>query len=140
MCSEVAVSAPRKLDGPSGSATIFAQTFLWACNLGCASRTYHPAVLLKLFIYGYLSPVPSSRGLEREAGRNVEVMWLTGRLVRSHETIAISPRQRRGPPRTCTLFVELCRRAGVLKGDCIAVDGSKVKAVNGEALDAIGPS
>jgi transposase len=49
---------------------------------------YHPAVLLKLFIYGYLNRIPSSRRLEREAGRNVEVMWLTGRLVLDHKTIA----------------------------------------------------
>ena len=50
--------------------------------------SYHPAVLLKLYIYGYLNRVPSSRRLEREAGRNVELMWLTGRLVPDHKTIA----------------------------------------------------
>ncbi|WP_299657469.1 transposase, partial [uncultured Jannaschia sp.] len=49
---------------------------------------YHPAMLLKLFIYGYLNRIPSSRRLEREAGRNVELMWLTGRLVPDHKTIA----------------------------------------------------
>ena len=49
---------------------------------------YHPSVLLKLFIYGYLNRIPSSRRLEREAGRNVELMWLTGRLVPDHKTIA----------------------------------------------------
>lgn len=57
-----------------------------------AARTgrsgYHPAVLLKLFIYGYLNRIPSSRRLERETGRNVEVMWLTGKLVPDHKTIA----------------------------------------------------
>ncbi len=92
---------------------------------------YHPSVLLKLFIYGYLNRVPSSRALEREAGRNVEVMWLTGRLVPDHKTIA-DFRRDNGPAirRTCAQFVELCRRIGVLKGDCVAIDGSKFKAVN----------
>ncbi len=92
---------------------------------------YHPSVLLKLFIYGYLNRVPSSRALEREAGRNVEVMWLTGRLAPDHKTIA-DFRRDNGPAirKTCAQFVELCRRIGVLKGDCVAIDGSKFKAVN----------
>ena len=92
---------------------------------------YHPAVLLKLFIYGYLNRIPSSRRLEREAGRNVELMWLTGRLVPDHKTIADFRRDNSAAIRqTCAQFVELCRRIGVLKGDCVAVDGSKFKAVN----------
>jgi transposase len=92
---------------------------------------YRPSVLLKLFIYGYLNRVPSSRALEREAGRNVEVMWLTGRLAPDHKTIA-DFRRDSGPAirRTCAQFVELCRRVGVLKGECVAIDGSKFKAVN----------
>lgn len=100
-----------------------------------AARTgrpgYHPAAQLKLFIYGYLNRIPSSRRLEREAGRNVELMWLTGRLVPDHKTIA-DFRRGNGPAirRTCAAFVELCRRIGVLKGDVVAVDGSKFKAVN----------
>ncbi|WP_414898533.1 IS1182 family transposase [Rhodovulum sp. YEN HP10] len=92
---------------------------------------YHPAVLLKLFIYGYLTRIPSSRRLEREAGRNVEVMWLTGRLVPDHKTIADFRRDNGAAiRRTCAQFVELCRRIGVLKSDCVAIDGSKFKAVN----------
>ena len=104
-----------------------------------AARTgrpgYHPAVLLKPFIYGYLNRVPSSRRLEREAGRNVELMWLTGRLVPDHKTVA-DFRRDNGPAirRTCARFVELCRRIGVLKGDCVAIDGSKFKAVNNRDL------
>uniref|UniRef100_UPI000A7F0E75 transposase n=1 Tax=Aliiruegeria sabulilitoris TaxID=1510458 RepID=UPI000A7F0E75 len=92
---------------------------------------YHPSVLLKLFIYGYLNRIPSSRRLEREAGRNVELMWLTGRLVPDHKTIA-DFRRTNGSAirRTCAQFVELCRRIGVLNGDCVAIDGSKFKAVN----------
>ena len=92
---------------------------------------YRPSVLLKLFIYGYLNRVPSSRALEREAGRNVEVMWLTGRLAPDHKTIADFRRDNGSAIRkTCAQFVELCRRIGVLKGDCVAIDGSKLKAVN----------
>jgi transposase len=100
-----------------------------------AARTgrpgYHPPVLLKLFIYGYLNRIPSSRRLECEAGRNVDLMWLTGRLVTDHKSIA-DFRRENGPAirKTCTKFVELCRRIGVLKGEVVAVDGSKFKAVN----------
>jgi transposase len=100
-----------------------------------AARTgrpgYHPAVLLKLFIYGYLNRTPSSRRLECEAGRNVELMWLIGRLMPDHKTIAEFRRQN-GPAirRTCAQFVDLCRRIGVLRGEVVAVDGSKFKAVN----------
>ena len=100
-----------------------------------AARTgrpgYHPSVLLKLFIYGCLNQIPSSRRLEREAGHNVEVMWLTGRLVPDHKTIADFRRENGAAiRRTCAQFVELCRRIGVLKGAVVAVDGSKFKAVN----------
>lgn len=92
---------------------------------------YRPSVLLKLFIYGYLNRVPSSRALEREAGRNVEVIWLTGRLAPDHKTIADFRRDNGSAIRkTCAQFVELCRQIGVLKGDYVAIDGSKFKAVN----------
>lgn len=91
----------------------------------------HPAVLLKLFIYGYMNRVGSSRRLEKEAGRNVEVMWLTGRLVPDHKTIA-DFRKENGPAirKTCARFVELCRRIGVVAAGTVAIDGSKMKAVN----------
>lgn len=93
--------------------------------------SYHPSVLLKLFIYGYLNRIPSSRRLEREAGRNVEAMWLTGRLVPDHKTIA-DFRKDNGPGirKACARFVELCRQIGVLSGGSVAIDGSKFKAVN----------
>jgi transposase len=92
---------------------------------------YHPSILLKLFIYGYMNRVASSRRLEREAGRNVEVMWLTGRLVPDHKTIA-DFRKDNGPAirKSCARFVELCRRIGVLAAGTVAIDGSKMKAVN----------
>ena len=92
---------------------------------------YHPSVLLKLYIYGYLNRVQSSRRLEREAGRNVEVMWLTGRLAPDHKTIA-DFRKDNGPAirKACARFVALCRELGLLTTASVAIDGSKFKAVN----------
>ena len=93
--------------------------------------SYHPSVLLKLYIYGYLNRVQSSRRLEREAGRNLEVMWLTGRLAPDHKTIA-DFRKDNGPAikKVCAQFVELCRKMGLLTKASVAIDGSKFKAVN----------
>jgi transposase len=93
--------------------------------------SYHPSLLLKLYIYGYLNRVQSSRRLEREAGRNVEVMWLLGRLVPDHKTIA-DFRKDNGPAlrKVCARFVELCREMGLLMTASVAIDGSKFKAVN----------
>src|SRR3954469_17146120 len=92
---------------------------------------YHPSVLLKLYIYGYLNRVQSSRRLEREAARNVEVMWLTGRLVPDHKTIADFRKDNGSAIRqVCTRFVALCREMGLLSGTSVAIDGSKFKAVN----------
>ena len=93
--------------------------------------SYHPSVLLKLYIYGYLNRVQSSRRLEREASRNVEVMWLTGRLVPDHKTIA-DFRKDNGPAirKVCAQFVALCREIGLLTTASVAIDGSKFKAVN----------
>jgi len=93
--------------------------------------SYHPSVLLKLYIYGYLNRVQSSRRLEREAGRNVEVLWLTGRLVPDHKTIA-DFRKDNGPAirKVCSRFVALCREMGLLTEASVAIDGSKFKAVN----------
>ena len=93
--------------------------------------SYHPSVLLKLYIYGYLNWVQSSRRLEREAGRNVEVMWLLGRLVPDHKTIADFRKDNgRAIRKVCARFVELCRAAGLLAEARVAIDGSKFKAVN----------
>jgi len=93
--------------------------------------SYHPSVLLKLYIYGYLNRVQSSRRLEREAGRNLEVMWLCGRLVPDHKTIA-DFRKDSGPAirKVCAQFVTLCRQLGLLATASVAIDGSKFKAVN----------
>jgi transposase len=93
--------------------------------------SYHPSVLLKLYVYGYLNRVQSSRRLEREAGRNVEVMWLTGRLAPDHKTIA-DFRKDNGPAirKVCSQFVALCRRLNLFAEASVAIDGSKFKAVN----------
>ena len=92
---------------------------------------YRPTVLLKLYIYGYLNRVQSSRRLEREAGRNVEVMWLTGRLAPDHKTIA-DFRKYNGQAirKVCSRFVSLCRELGLFADASVAIDGSKFKAVN----------
>jgi transposase len=93
--------------------------------------SYHPSVLLKLYIYGYLSRVQSSRRLEREAGRNVEVMWLVGRLAPDHKTIADFRKDNgRAIRQVCARFVGLCRTLGLLTQASVAIDGSKFKAVN----------
>src|SRR5215510_4519288 len=93
--------------------------------------SYHPAVLLKLYIYGYLNWVQSSRRLEREALRNVEVMWLIGRLAPDHKTIADFRKDNgRAIRQVCARFVELCRTMGLLTETSVAIDGSKFKAVN----------
>ena len=93
--------------------------------------SYHPSALLKLYIYGYLNRVQSSRRLEREAGRNVEVMWLTERLVPDHKTIADFRKDNGAAIRkVCAQFVALCRAIGLLTTTSVAIDGSKFKAVN----------
>jgi transposase len=93
--------------------------------------SYHPGVMLKIYIYGYLNRVPSSRRLERECQRNVELMWLTGRLAPDFKRIA-NFRRDNGPAirNVCRRFVELCRGLKLLSSDMVAIDGSKFKAVN----------
>jgi len=92
---------------------------------------YHPAVLLKIYIYGYLNRIQSSRRLEREAQRNVELMWLTGRLAPDFKTIA-DFRCDNGPGirNVCRRFIELCRDLKLFCEALVAIDGSKFKAVN----------
>jgi transposase len=92
---------------------------------------YHPAVLLKLYIYGYLNRVPSTRRLEREAQRNVELMWLTGRLAPDFKTIADFRRDNgAGLRAVCRRFVQLCRELKLFSEAIVAIDSSKFKAVN----------
>jgi transposase len=98
---------------------------------GIGRPGYHASIHLKLYIYGYLYRVQSSRRLEQEAGRNLEVMWLLGRLAPDFKTIA-DFRKDNGPAikKVCAQFVELCRRLGLLSKASVAIDGSKFKAVN----------
>jgi len=93
--------------------------------------SYHPSVLLKLYVYGYLNRIQSSRRLEREAQRNVELMWLTGRLAPDFKTIADFRHDNgTGIRNVCRRFVELCRELKLFSQAVVAVDGSKFKAVN----------
>jgi transposase len=92
---------------------------------------YHPAVLLKLYIYGYLNRIQSSRRLEREAQRNVELMWLTGRLAPDFKTIANFRKDNGKAIRNvCRQFVVLCQQLDLFSDAVVAIDGSKFKAVN----------
>ena len=98
---------------------------------------YHPSTLLKIYLYGYLNRVQSSRRLERETQRNIEVMWLTGRLMPDFKTIADFRKDNGAAIRAvCRQFVELCRRLKLFTGAVIAIDGSKFKAVNNYASPA----
>src|SRR5712672_3428610 len=92
---------------------------------------YHPATLLKIYIYGYLNRVPSSRRLERECQRNIELVWLTGHLAPDFKTIADFRKDNGSAIReVCRTFVALCRELDLLSEASVAIDGSKFKAVN----------
>ena len=92
---------------------------------------YHPSSMLKLYIYGYLNRVQSSRRLEREAGRNLEVMWLTGRLAPDHKTIADFRKDNAGAFKAVVReFTRLCRQLDLFGGQLLAIDGTKIKASN----------
>src|SRR5512145_573930 len=92
---------------------------------------YHPATLLKIYIYGYLNRIQSSRRLERETQRNVELIWLTGRLTPDFKTIADFRKDNGQAIRAaCREFVLLCRGLGLFEEATVAIDGSKFKAVN----------
>ena len=92
---------------------------------------YHPATLLKIYVYGYLNRVQSSRRLGRECQRNIEFVWLTGRLMPDFKTIADFRKDNGGAIRkVCREFVVLCRRLELFNEASVAIDGSKFKAVN----------
>ena len=92
---------------------------------------YHPSMMLKLFIYGYLNRIQSSRRLERESGRSVELMWLLKRLSPDFKTIADFRKDNsKGIKNTCRTFIELCRQMNMFTDTVVAIDGSKFKAVN----------
>ena len=95
---------------------------------------YHPGLMLRIYLYGYLNQVQSSRRLERECGRNLELIWLTGRLKPDFKTIA-DFRKDNGPAirKVCQQFVALCRNMDLLDGTVVAIDGSRFKAENAKA-------
>ena len=103
-----------------------------AVNRGAGGRpAYHPAALLKIYIYGYLNRIQSSRRLEREAQRNLELIWLTGRLAPDFTTIADFRKDNGGAiTAVCSRFVALCRNMKLFSHAIVAIDGSKLKAVN----------
>jgi len=92
---------------------------------------YHPGTMLKLYIYGYLNRIQSSRRLEKETHRNVELMWLLGRLTPDFKTIADFRKDNStGIKNTCRQFIQLCREMDMFTNVIVAIDGSKFKAVN----------
>jgi len=92
---------------------------------------YHPAILLKIYIYGYLNRIQSSRCLERETQRNVELMWLTERLSPDFKTIADFRKDNAaGIKNTCKIFVRMCYQLNMFNDATVAIDGSKFKASN----------
>ncbi|MEM6889793.1 MAG: transposase [Pseudomonadota bacterium] len=95
---------------------------------------YHAGLMLRIYHYGYLNQIQSSRRLERECGRNLELIWLTGRLKPDFKTIA-DFRRDSGPAirKVCQQFIVLCRDINLLDGNLVAIDGSRFKAVNATA-------
>ena len=93
--------------------------------------SYHPAILLKIYIYGYLNRIQSSRRLEKETQRNVELMWLIGRLTPDFKTIANFRKDNgKAIQSVCRQFIVLCQQLGLFSEALVAIDGSKFKAVN----------
>jgi transposase len=124
-------SPVRFIDAFVDSLDLYRLAFRHATLQETGRPPYHPADLLKLYLYGYLNHIRSSRQLEREAHRNVEVMWLVKRLTPDFKTIADFRRNNREPiRRVCREFSLFCRKLDLFGGNLVAIDGSKFKAVN----------
>ncbi|MFT5115990.1 MAG: transposase [Parasphingorhabdus sp.] len=96
---------------------------------------YHPSTLYKLFLYGYLNRIQSSRRLECEAGLSVELMWVLGRLAPDFKTVADFRKDNgKGIKNTCRAFIGLCRELKMFTDAIVAIDGSKFKAVNSKEI------
>src|SRR5215467_5713527 len=121
----------RAVDAFVGTLDLDGLGFIHVQPLDIGRPGYHPRMMLKLYIYGYLNRVPSSRRLERECQRNIEVIWLTGQLAPDFKTIA-DFRKDNGPAirKVCREFIVVCGQAGLLAATSVAIDGSKFKAVN----------
>jgi transposase len=121
----------RVIDAFVGELDVAKQGFEGAEPTSTGRPSCHPADLLKVYIYGYLNRVQSSRRLERECQRNVELMWLTGRLAPDFKTIADFRRDNgAGIRNVCRRFVALCRDLKLISQALVAIDGSKFMAVN----------
>ena len=121
----------RVIDAFVGELDLIEMGFDGATPAATGRPAYHPAELLKIYIYGYLNRIQSSRRLERECQRNVELMWLTGRLAPDFKTIADFRRDNgKGIRSVCRRFVVLCRDLKLFSQAMVAIDGSKFKAVN----------
>jgi transposase len=121
----------RFLDAFVGSLDLHALGFLKARCLDTGRPPYDPAVLLKLYLYGYLHRIRSSRLLEAECRRNVEVIWLSGKLAPDFKTIADFRKDNLKPLKAvCRQFTVLCRKLELFGGELLAIDGSKFRAVN----------
>ena len=128
----VGADAPvRVIDAFVDTLDVAALGFDKAVTRDTGRKPYHPGDLLKLYVYGYLNGVSTSRRLERECRRNVEVMWLLGRLAPDFKTIA-DFRRDNGPAvrAACRAFIEFCREASLLSGGLVAIDGSKFKSAS----------
>lgn len=120
----------RVIDAYVGQLDLAALKFAKAEPAATGRPPYDPADLLKLYLYGYLNQVRSSRRLERECGRNVEIMWLLNRLVPDHKTISEFRRLNAAPFKAvCRSFVRFCAEAELIGGQWVAIDGSKFEAV-----------
>ena len=121
----------RVVDAFVGELDLAALGFKGVAPAATGRPSYHPALLLKIYIYGYLNRIQSSRRLERECLRNVELMWLTGRLAPDFKTIADFRHDNgTGIRNVCRRFVMLCRDLKLFSQALVAIDGSKFKAVN----------
>src|SRR5215212_2132414 len=119
----------RVIDAFVDGLDLFAIGFSGVQPASTGRPAYHPAMMLKLYVYGYLNQLCSSRRLEREAGRNVELMWLTGKLAPHFKTIADFRRDNaEAITSACRQFIAVCRRLGLLAGSVVAVDG--LRAIN----------
>ena len=125
----------RLIDGFVSTLDLVALGFAKAVPAKTGRPPYDPADLLKLYIYGYMSHVRSSRRLERESQRNIELLWLLNRVSPDHKTIANFRRDNAAAiGKLTSAFVRFCREASLL-GDLVAIDGSKFAASN--ALDRV---
>ena len=105
------------------------EKFVWKGKSNIGRKSYSPSTMLKLFLYGYLNKIPSSRRIEAETYRNIELMWLIGELHPDHWTISEYRRENKDHIRFVTIeFIRFLKAEGYIRGKEVATDGSKFKA------------